>query len=128
MEQSVRVFDFKDLLVWQKAMLFAKQVNQLTQRFPREERFALTSQVRRAAVSVPSNIAEGHARQGREFFHFLLIARGSLAEVETQLILAVSLGYLEANSVDDLRGLMTEIRKMCSSLARKLRDSSDSNP
>ncbi|MGL6096524.1 MAG: four helix bundle protein [Fimbriiglobus sp.] len=72
--------DFRDLLIWQKAIEYARQIYTLTKGFPRDERFGLTNQVRRAAVSVSSNIAEGHARQGREFPHFLSIARGSLAE------------------------------------------------
>jgi four helix bundle protein len=80
---------FSDLLVWQKSVELGKQVYLLTRRFPREERYGLTAQIRRAALSVSSNIAEGHARQGREFISFLSIARGSLAETESQLMFAV---------------------------------------
>jgi len=86
--------DFKDLIVWKKDIQFAKEVYVLTKAFPKEEQFGLTSQVRRAAVSVSSNIAEGHSRQGREFAHYLSVARGPLAEAESQLLLAVELDYL----------------------------------
>ncbi|MGB2639026.1 MAG: four helix bundle protein, partial [Candidatus Acidiferrum sp.] len=83
---------YKDLLVWQKGMHLAKLVYKLTTRFPSEERYGLTSQMRRAAVSVPSNIAEGQARRGtNEFLQFLSIAEGSLAELDTQLSLSVEL-------------------------------------
>src|SRR5262249_16877438 len=86
--------DFKDLIVWRKAMALARQVYELTRSFPNDERYCLTQQVRKAAISVPSNIAEGHTRQGKEFAHFLSIARGSLAEVECQLLIGIDLGYL----------------------------------
>lgn len=111
---------FRDLLVWQKAITVARQVYELTKRFPRDERFGLTNQVRRAAVSVSSNIAEGHARQGREFGNFLSIARGSLAEVESQLILATVLGYTTEEGIAPTLGTATEIHLMIASLSAKL--------
>ena len=77
---SKEIQSFRDLKVWQKAIGLAKDVYVLTRKFPADERFGLTAQVRRAVVSVSSNIAEGHARQGREFSNFLSISRGSLAE------------------------------------------------
>jgi len=117
-EQSIR--DFRDLIVWQKAIALAKEAYRLTRAFPREERFGLTLQIRRAAVSVSSNIAEGHARQGREFANFLSIARGSLAEVQSQFLLAVELGYLSPQSLSTALDLISEIQKMLASLARKL--------
>jgi four helix bundle protein len=86
---------YKNRLVWQKAIALVTQVYLVTRSFPREELYGLTSQVRRSAVSVPSNIAEGQARfTPGEFRQFLGIARGSLAELETQLIIAENLGYL----------------------------------
>ena len=86
---------YKDLIAWQKAMSLVEHVYQISRSFPKEELYGLTSQVRRAAVSIPSNIAEGHCRNGpREFVHHLSIALGSLGEMETQLILAHRLGYL----------------------------------
>ena len=86
----------KDLDVWKESMNLAKEVYKLTERFPREEIFGLTSQMRRAAVSIPSNIAEGAARKSdKEFIQFLHVSLGSLAEVETQLLLSRELGFLK---------------------------------
>jgi four helix bundle protein len=85
----------KDLLVWKEAMELAKLVYQATASFPREEMYGLTGQMRRAAVSIPSNLAEGAGRgSDREFKQFLLVARGSLSELETQVLLAQDLGYI----------------------------------
>ena len=90
--------NFKDLLVWQKARQLVKSVYQLSQTFPAEERFGLTNQMRRCAVSVPSNIAEGNGRlTPKEFRLFLGHSRGSLLELEMQLILAIDLGFLQEN-------------------------------
>ena len=87
-----------DLLVWQEARSLVKDIYTVTKQFPREEVYALTSQMRRAVVSVPSNISEGAARTSKkEFLQFLSIARGSLSELETQVILTTDLGYLENN-------------------------------
>jgi four helix bundle protein len=112
---------FKDLIVWQKAMKLVTSVYELSRAFPKEELYVLSAQIRRAAVSVPSNIAEGHARQGREFVHFLSIARGSLAELETQLQLAVDLGYTTQADVADHFELLDEVRRMCVALGNKIR-------
>jgi four helix bundle protein len=117
---NVPIKSFRDLIVWQKALRFAKTVYLLSRGFPREEQFGLTSQVRRAAVSVSSNIAEGHSRQGREFKHFLSVARGSLAEVESQLLLACELNYLKATAISEALELSSEIRRMVISLSNKL--------
>ena len=85
-----------DLQVWQEGMSLAKDVYAATAAFPREEIYGLTSQMRRAAVSIPSNVAEGAARSSKkEFLQFLVIARGSLMELETQIILSRDLGYIE---------------------------------
>jgi four helix bundle protein len=87
--------DFRNLVVWQKAIAFVTEVYRATQSFPNEEKFGLTSQLRRASVSIPSNIAEGQGRLTRgEFRQFLGHAKGSICEVETQLIIAHNLGYL----------------------------------
>ncbi len=87
--------DFKELLVWQQAHLLTLEVYRVTQQFPQEERFGLSNQLRRAVVSVESNIAEGSARNtSRDFLQFLFVARGSLAEVEVQLLIAKDLGYI----------------------------------
>jgi four helix bundle protein len=115
---------YKELLIWQKAMLLAKNVYQVTARFPADERFGLVSQMRRAAISVPSNIAEGQARQGtREFLQFLSHASGSLAELETQLLLSVDMKYCAQNDVDIASGLINELQKMIVALRRTLESS-----
>ena len=117
----MEVQSYKDLIVWQKSMLMVKDIYRITQRFPREEIYGLTSQIRRAAVSIPSNIAEGQARAGRaEFPNFLSIARGSLAEVETQLLIAADLQYLTADDLSAVLSVHTEIGKMLNSLMNKL--------
>src|SRR4051812_4192378 len=112
--------DFTDLMVWQKAIQLGKMIYGVTCEFPKEEKFGLTSQVRRAAVSVASNIAEGHARQGKEFAYFLSIARGSLAETESQLLFAVEIGYLKSEAIIPIRELASEIHRMTAALANKL--------
>src|SRR6266850_2899662 len=90
---------YKDLVVWQKGIEIAKLVYQLTARFPAEEKFGLISQMRRAAVSIPSNIAEGQARHTTgEFIQFISHAEGSVAELETQLILSIELGFAITDS------------------------------
>ena len=105
---------YKDLLVWQKAMVLVTNTYQATGRFPKAELFGLTSQARRAAVSIPSNVAEGQARLSeREFRHFLSHARGSLVELETQLQIAENLGYLG-------RDEMTQLMQSCAELGRML--------
>jgi four helix bundle protein len=92
--------NYRDLIVWQRAMDLVEGVYRLTRDFPREEIYSLTSQMRRAAVSVPSNIAEGQGRGGKnEFARFLWIAHGSLRELETQLLIALRLGLAEQNDV-----------------------------
>jgi carbamoyl-phosphate synthase large subunit len=111
---------FRDLLVWQKAILLAKTVYQITSTFPKEEKYGLTLQIRRAAVSVSSNIAEGHARQGREFAHFLSIARGSASEVESQLFLAVELGFVTLQAIESAISIAGEIHRMTASLVEKI--------
>ena len=113
--------NYKDLIVWQKAMDLAAEIHRLSKAFPREELYGLTSQIRRAAVSVPSNIAEGHARQSTaEFRNFLSISLGSLAEVDTQQLLAQRFEYLTPDQAKETEGLITQIGKMLHSLRNKL--------
>lgn len=115
------VSSYRDLRVWQLGMELAKEVYLLTQSFPQEERYGLRSQVRDAAVSIPSNIAEGHARGfTKEFLRFISIATGSLAELETQLLLAESLGYCDKLRIMNLLNKCTQESKMLSSLRRRL--------
>lgn len=109
--------DYKRLLVWQKAMLLVREVYELTASFPKEERYGLISQMRRAAVSVPSNIAEGQARHtSGEFAQFLSQAQGSLAELDTQLILSVELTLCNAGQADRALNTILELRKMLNAL------------
>ena len=122
---SVR--SYKDLIVWQKSLDLVELIYQVSRTFPKEELYGLTNQLRRAAVSIPSNIAEGHARSSTQEFHrFLSIARGSLAEVETQLLIAQRLGYLSNDQLAPILSLQIEINKMTNGLMAKL--ASDSSP
>ena len=108
---------FEDLIVWQKAMALAKRVYEFTRCFPREEVFGLTSQVRRAVVSIPANIAEGQGRGGAaEFRRFLGIAKGSLAELETQLLLGKDFGYGSPEVYDVLLDDCGEIGRLLNGL------------
>jgi four helix bundle protein len=98
-----------------------KQIYQLTQRFPPEEKFGLVSQMRRAAVSIPSNIAEGQARHTtNEFIQFISHAEGSTAELHTQLIIAIELGYCSKSDTQDAFALASEVKRMLIALRRKL--------
>ena len=115
------VKSYRDLLVWQKAILATKMVYWLVKRLPREELFALSNQMRRAAISIPSNIAEGHARNStKEFLQFLSIAKGSKAELETQLILCVEINYLSPDDIAPIMALLEEIGRMISGLVISL--------
>ena len=112
----------KDLILWQKAMVLAKDVHRLTTELPRHELFGLSSQLRRAAVSIPSNVAEGAARRTtREFMSFLHIARGSFAELETQLHLAVSIGYLTDAALAPVLGRLDEVGRLLNAVIVGLR-------
>ena len=112
---------YRDLEVWQKAMDLAVLCYEATKSFPREEMFGLTSQIRRAASSIPANIAEGQGRQGtKEFLNFLSIARGSLKEVETHLILCSRIGLLPNDTLDSLLNQTETISRMMSGLKKSL--------
>jgi len=112
---------YRDLLVWQKRLELCIKVYEVCRNFPRSETYGLIDQMKRASVSVPSNIAEGQARQhAREFRHFLSIANGSLAELDTQRIIAERLAFLSPENSSDLDRLITEIRKILYSLNTKL--------
>lgn len=109
---------FYDLLVWQKAMIFVKEVYIITKKLPKEEEFALTSQLRRSAISVPSNIAEGSKRGKKEFLQFLRIASGSAAEAETQLLLAKDIYHID---ISKAFSPLVEVERMLESLMSKIR-------
>jgi four helix bundle protein len=112
---------YKDLVAWQKGIALAKVVYRLTKNFPSEEKFGLVSQMRRAAVSVPSNIAEGQARHTTgEFVQFISHAEGSIAELDTQLILSIELKFCSGPASELAFTLLGEIRRMLNALRRKL--------
>jgi len=119
---------FRDLLVWQRAMQLTVSIYRLTQGFPREEIYGLTSQIRRAAVSVPSNIAEGQGRLNPgEFRQFLGIARGSICEIQTQLQIARALQFGKSELIDEAENLSHEVGKMIYSFLESLKDQSREN-
>jgi len=111
---------YKDLIVWQKAISLCVRVYQITDSFPKSEIYGLTSQIRRSAVSIPSNIAEGHSRGHKEYIQFLKIAFGSGAELETQLFIALQIKYLTQQEYNDLNLLLEEIMKMLNKLISSL--------
>jgi four helix bundle protein len=115
---------YRELIAWQKGMLLAKSIYRLTVQFPNEEKFGLISQMRRAAVSVPSNLAEGQARRTTgEFVQFISHAEGSIAELDTQLTLAVELGFCSESEAVESNGLIQELRKMLNALRRSVSNS-----
>ncbi|MCC6418256.1 MAG: four helix bundle protein [Gemmataceae bacterium] len=112
---------YRELIVWQKAIDLVEAVYRFSRRFPRDEIFGLTSQLRRAAVSVPSNIAEGQGRDTtREFLHFLSIARGSLQETATQVIIAERLSYGTPEQIEEIRALCAEVGRLLHGLCKGL--------
>src|SRR6266566_9757942 len=116
-----RVQSYRDLTVWNTAVQLTLEVYRITESFPQSERFGLTTQLRRAAVSVASNIAEGHARSTRgEYRNFLSIARGSAIEVEVQLLLAEQLGYVQSPVLIKARDYCDAISRMVTTLKRAL--------
>lgn len=118
---KMTIKDFRDLEVWQISRQFVREVYLATNTFPDHEKFALRSQLRRAAISVPSNIAEGSGRRStQEFCRFINIASGSLCEVETQLILACDLGYMTEENTKDTFDLADRISKMLYELHQSL--------
>jgi four helix bundle protein len=121
MSDEGRVKSYQDLIVWQKSMELVERVYRMTKTFPKEELYGLSSQIRRAAVSIPSNIAEGQARKSTaEFLNFLSIAQGSRAEAETQTLIARRLGYVTQNQITEILSLLEEISRMLNTLKSKL--------
>ncbi|WP_454947557.1 four helix bundle protein [Capnocytophaga leadbetteri] len=127
MEYLDKIKSFEDLVVWKKSMVLTKEVYLLTRTFPDDERFLLTNQIRRAVISIPSNIAEGFGRHSdKDYLHFLYISRGSLYELKTQLYIARALAYLptKKNKVDEL---LLEVGKLLNGTIRKIKDGLDYN-
>ena len=118
---SVGKQGYQDLVVWQKAMELVTAVYRITRDWPHEEQYGLISQVRRAAVAIPSNLAEGHGRSGRrEFAHHVSVAYGSLCELETQLLIAERLGYSDAEATEFLMNRIADVRRLTNGLLRSL--------
>ncbi len=119
---------YRELIVWQKAMILVTDVYKLADGFPKMELFGLSSQMRRAVVSVPSNIAEGQGRDStKEFIRHLSIAYGSLMEVETQIQIAANLCYIKQNDADKLIERAAEVGRLMNGLSRSLRKSLTDN-
>lgn len=113
--------DFQELLIWQRGHALAVRIYRVTDTFPKTEQFGLTNQLRRAAVSVPSNIAEGFERStGKDFAHFLSITRGSLAEVQSQILLARDLLYVSPEECESLLQETTHLHKMINAFKSSL--------
>lgn len=113
--------NYKELVVWQKSMDLVIEVYDLITKLPSNEKYELSSQMRRAAVSIPSNIAEGHGRNSsQEFCHFLGIARGSACELETQLLVAKRINFLSENDVQKSEMLIDEILRMITAMIKKI--------
>jgi four helix bundle protein len=113
--------DFKKLNVWQKSIPLVKTVYQITSDFPSSELYGLTGQIRRSAVSIPSNIAEGAGRGDKEFSHFLVIAIGSSFELETQFIISKELGFITIEIFEDINSKIIAVQKMISGLQNSIK-------
>ncbi|HUK86214.1 MAG TPA: four helix bundle protein [Terriglobales bacterium] len=117
----MRVQSYRDLVAWKKAIDLAKTIYRATEQFPRSETYGLTAQLRRAAVSIPSNIAEGQGRQSTgELVQFLGTARGSLFEVETQIVLACDFGFLSEEASEQILAQSTEVARVLQGLIGSL--------
>lgn len=117
----MKILSYRDLIVWQKAMVAATETYTLTKSMPMDERYGLSSQMRRAAISIPSNIAEGSKRSSKkDYRHFLRIAFGSTAELETQIELGIRLMYFSRMGSSMINDLLSEISKMLQSMITKL--------
>ena len=115
---------FKELIVWQKSINLVTEIHRITEKFPSNEIYGLTSQLRRASVSVPSNIAEGNTRRSKaDYLQFLRIARGSCSEIETQIIISKNLGFINDITFETLSFNIVEISKMINGLINSLKDS-----
>ena len=118
----MKVKCYRELTVWQKSMQITKDVYALVKKLPKEETFALSDQIRRSAVSIPSNIAEGQERDSStEFVRFLNIAQGSRAELETQLLIGKEIGYFVENDIECIMNSLTELGKMINALINSIK-------
>ncbi len=116
-----KIKTYRDLQVWQKSMTLVTETYKISKGFPKDEVYGLTSQMRRSAISIPSNMAEGYGRNStNDYLRFLRIATGSLYELQTQIEISMNLYYLNRDEFDKLSELSREIERMLSSLIRKL--------
>ena len=119
--ENKKIESYKDLIVWQKGIELVNEIYVLTKRFPKEEMFGLTNQMRRAAVSIPANIAEGWGRNStKSYIQFVRISRGSLYELETLFVIARDLNYIDETIKSSVTGKIDEIGKMFNKLLQKL--------
>lgn len=117
----IKVNTYKDLIVWQKAMKMTTFLYKIIKKLPKEETYTLSDQMRRAAISIPSNIAEDFGRNSKkEYLQFLYIANGSVCELETQLILCVNINYLSEAEIQPIMNLLSEIGKIIMTITKKL--------
>lgn len=124
MQEETKIKNFTDLLVWQKAHLIVLEIYAITKEFPREEVFGITNQMRRCAVSITSNIAEGFSRRtNKDKTQFYFISQGSLTELQNQLIISKDINYINTEKYSLLNEEIIIVQKMLSSLIRSLRDS-----
>jgi len=120
-DKIVKSRSYKDLEVWKLSIELVKEIYRITEKFPPSESYGLTNQIRRAAVSIPSNIAEGQERNSaKEFRQFLAIALGSVAEIETQLIIAKEINYLTEAEVEPFMAIIDRLRKMTRGLIKSI--------
>ncbi|MFO7666237.1 MAG: four helix bundle protein [Desulfobacterales bacterium] len=113
--------NYKELIVWQKAYGLCLEIYRTTKRFPKEEIYGLSSQIRRASISIPCNIAEGYGRKTtQDYIRFLYIAYGSICELETQMLLSGDLGYIEVDKLKILQELIGEVERMLKALIKSL--------
>ncbi len=114
---------YRDLIVWQKAMVLVTLVYKLSKKFPEDEKFGLTSQIKKSSVSIPSNIAEGYGRKySKDYSRFLQIARGSLYECQTQFEIALNLDFVNSEDLKAISQISLEVEKMLNSLINKISD------
>ena len=117
----MKTSDYKELQVWHKAIDLVVEIYKISKLLPKEEVYGISDQLRRSAVSIPSNIAEGQSRNSaKEFIQFLSIARGSLAELETQLLICIKVNMLSEDNIADAQNITTEVGKMIKGLMNKL--------
>ena len=117
----MKIHSYKDLIVWQKSVDLTIKIYRVTKLFPKSEQYGLVSQMRRAAVSIPSNISEGRSRVSKKnFAQFLTIAHGSVSELETQIEISKRLIFIKEDDIEKINGLINEIKAMLGSMIRKL--------